>query len=59
MPAFSFYAVCPFGLEALLADEIRALGADPDLVKPGRGGVQFAGDTGLAMAACLHSQMRL
>ena len=57
MPAFSFYAVCPFGLEALLADEIRALGADPDLVKPGRGGVQFAGDTGLAMAACLHSRL--
>lgn len=57
MPAFSFYAVCPFGLETLLADEILALGADPDLVRPGRGGVQFAGDTSLAMAACLHSRL--
>ncbi|WP_410099444.1 hypothetical protein, partial [Sutterella wadsworthensis] len=25
MPSFIFYAPCPFGLEGLLADEIRAL----------------------------------
>ena len=30
MPSFIFHAPCPFGLEGLLADEIRALNADPD-----------------------------
>lgn len=57
MPAFTFYAVCPFGIEPLLAEEISRLGADPDLIKPGRGGVQFAGSTELAMAACLQSRL--
>lgn len=54
MANFSYYAVCPFGLEELTAKEILSLGADPDLVKTAKGGVQFAGPTELAMAACLH-----
>lgn len=57
MPAFTYYAVCPFGIEPLLAEEIRRLGADPDLIKLGRGGVQFAGTTEIAMAACLRSRL--
>jgi putative N6-adenine-specific DNA methylase len=37
-----FFATCARGLEPVLAEEVRALGADD--VAPGRGGVQFAGD---------------
>ncbi len=57
MANFLYYAVCPFGLENLLADEILALGANSDLIKPAKGGVQFGGDASLAMAACLHSRL--
>jgi putative N6-adenine-specific DNA methylase len=37
-----FFATCARGLEPVLADELRALGAGD--VEPGRGGVHFAGD---------------
>ena len=49
-----FYAVCPFGLEKLLADELHAVGAQR--VEAGRGGCGFVGGTETAMAACLHSR---
>lgn len=44
------FAACLPGLEPLLADELRALGAVP---RPLRGGVAFDGDVELAMRACL------
>lgn len=50
MPSFIFHAPCPFGLEGLLADEIRALNADPDLIRSAKGGVSFAGGLELGMA---------
>lgn len=56
MPSFIFHAPCPFGLEGLLADEIRALNADPDLIRSAKGGVSFAGGLELGMAVCLHSR---
>src|SRR5687768_4521057 len=37
-----FFATCARGLEAILADELRQIGAAN--VEPGRGGVAFAGD---------------
>jgi putative N6-adenine-specific DNA methylase len=37
-----FFATCGRGIEPMLADELRALGAAE--VTPGRGGVQFQGD---------------
>src|SRR5262245_11861245 len=37
-----YFATCARGLEPVLADELRALGAE--MVEPGRGGVHFAGD---------------
>lgn len=49
-----FYAVCPFGLEKLLAEELHAVGAQR--VEAGRGGCGFVGGTETAMAACLHSR---
>lgn len=54
MANHNFYAVCPFGLETFLADEItRAGGRD---IKPGKGGVSFYGDEGVAMNVCLWSR---
>ena len=38
----NYFATCARGLEPLLADELRDLGADR--IEPGRGGVQFQGD---------------
>ncbi len=55
MASLSFYAVCPFGLEELLAGEIRAAGAER--IRPGKGGVAFAGTTVTAMSVCLHSRL--
>ena len=56
MPSFVFHAPCPFGLEELLSREILALNADPDLVRPGKGGVSFAGGLDRGLAVCLHSR---
>jgi putative N6-adenine-specific DNA methylase len=46
-----FFATCGRGIEPVLADELRALGAQA--VAPGRGGVQFAGTLELLYRANL------
>ncbi|MCC6419893.1 MAG: RNA methyltransferase [Gemmataceae bacterium] len=46
-----YFATCARGLENVLADELRALGAAE--VKPGRGGVAFAGERPLLYRANL------
>ena len=45
----SFYAVCPLGLETMLADELVAAGGK--IYKTERGGVAFDGDMEAAMEA--------
>ena len=50
-----FFATCPKGLESLLADELRALGAGT--VKETRAGVAFSGDLAGAYRACLWSRL--
>ena len=55
--ALSYYAVSPYGLETLLADELHRLGAQR--IHPQKGGVLFEGDAALGMAACLHSRRAL
>lgn len=47
-----FFATCARGLESVLADELRELGA-ADVV-PGRGGVAYLGDLPLLYRANLH-----
>jgi 23S rRNA (guanine2445-N2)-methyltransferase len=47
----NYFATCARGIEPVLADELRALGADA--VVPGRGGVAFAGDRALLYRANL------
>lgn len=51
----TFFAPCPKGLEALLADELRALGAAD--VKETRAGVGFSGDLTLGYRVCLWSRL--
>jgi 23S rRNA (guanine2445-N2)-methyltransferase / 23S rRNA (guanine2069-N7)-methyltransferase len=51
----SLFATAPKGLELLLADELRALGAA--VVKETRAGVAFRGDLALAYKACLWSRL--
>lgn len=50
-----FFAICPRGLEALLADELHAL--DATQIKADHGGVSFAGTMPVAYAANLHSRL--
>lgn len=50
-----FYAPCPRGLEAVLADELSALGATV-LGRHG-GGVRFEGDAALGWSVNLHSRI--
>jgi len=50
-----FFAICPRGLETLLANELRAL--DAQGVTPEPGGVAFDGTLGVAYAANLHSRL--
>lgn len=50
-----FFATCPKGLESLLADELRALGAEG--VRETRAGVAFTGVLGIAYRACLWSRL--
>jgi 23S rRNA (guanine2445-N2)-methyltransferase / 23S rRNA (guanine2069-N7)-methyltransferase len=52
--AQEFFATTGRGLEPLLADELRALGAED--VRDTRGGVAFAGDLRIGYAACLWSR---
>ena len=49
------FAPCPRGLEALLADELRALGASAAEVLPG--GVRFEGDLAACYRANLESRL--
>ncbi len=51
----TFFAVCPRGLEPVLADELRRAGA-ADL-RPESGGVGFAGTLRTGYAANLHSRI--
>jgi putative N6-adenine-specific DNA methylase len=46
-----FFATCGRGVENILADELRALGAAD--VEPGRGGVAYSGDKALLYKSCL------
>ena len=46
-----YYAACTLGLENVLADELRALGAGR--VEARRGGAAFTGDRRIGYAACL------
>src|SRR5579871_4206060 len=46
-----YFATCARGIEPILADELRTLGASA--VEPGRGGVHFAGDQALLYRANL------
>jgi putative N6-adenine-specific DNA methylase len=46
-----YFATCARGLEGILADELRALGAGD--VEPGRGGTSFTGDKALLYQANL------
>jgi len=55
LPAEKFFAICPRGLEPLLADELRALGAQH--LAPESGGVGFDGTLKTAYAANLHSRI--
>ena len=50
-----YFATCPRGLEALLANEIKAAGAKD--IKPTDGGVAFAGELSVCYSANLHSRM--
>ncbi|MDO8704027.1 MAG: THUMP domain-containing protein, partial [Sulfuricaulis sp.] len=52
---FKLFATCPKGIEPLLADELRALGAEE--VKETRAGVAFAGTLATAYRACLWSRV--
>ncbi|MFQ3786842.1 bifunctional 23S rRNA (guanine(2069)-N(7))-methyltransferase RlmK/23S rRNA (guanine(2445)-N(2))-methyltransferase RlmL [Halomonas sp. A29] len=51
----NFLATCPKGLEELLADELRTLGAEP--YKTTVAGVHFHADLGVAYRACLWSRL--
>src|SRR5262245_39548289 len=51
MTSTRYFATCGRGLEPVLADELRQLGAAT--VEPGRGGVAFGGDQALLYRANL------
>lgn len=51
----NFFAVCPRGLEATLADELAALGAGE--IRTEAGGIAFNGTLPIAYAANLHSRI--
>lgn len=50
-----FFAICPRGLETLLGDELRRVGALEVRTEPG--GASFAGSLATAYAANLHSRL--
>ncbi|HEY8553881.1 MAG TPA: bifunctional 23S rRNA (guanine(2069)-N(7))-methyltransferase RlmK/23S rRNA (guanine(2445)-N(2))-methyltransferase RlmL [Burkholderiales bacterium] len=52
---FRFFAVCAKGIEPLLAEELRALGASH--VRETRAGASFAGDLATAYRVCLWSRL--
>jgi putative N6-adenine-specific DNA methylase len=51
MAVFPHFATCARGIEPVLADELRALGAAG--IEPGRGGVRFTGDQAMLYKANL------
>ncbi len=51
---YTFFATCPKGIESLLADELRSLGA---ATRETRAGVAFEGSLSLAYRACLWSRL--
>ena len=53
--ARQFFATCPKGIEPLLADELRQLGAEA--VKETRAGVAFEGALAIGYRACLWSRL--
>lgn len=53
--ARQFFATCPKGIESLLADELRQLGAEA--VKETRAGVAFEGSLAIGYRACLWSRL--
>jgi putative N6-adenine-specific DNA methylase len=53
--AETFFAICPRGLEALLADELTTCGATGCVAEPG--GVTFSGNADAAYATNLHSRL--
>jgi 23S rRNA (guanine2445-N2)-methyltransferase / 23S rRNA (guanine2069-N7)-methyltransferase len=53
--SLDFFATAPKGLEALLAEELRTLGADA--VRETHGGVAFAGPLATGYRACLWSRL--
>lgn len=55
MASTQFFALCPFGLEELLGEEIQAAGGNH--IDPSRGGVAFQGSHEVAMQLCLHSRL--
>ena len=51
----TYFATCPRGLEALLVDELREIGASA--LRPVPGGVGFEGDLATSYRANLHSRL--
>jgi putative N6-adenine-specific DNA methylase len=51
----AFFATCPRGLEAMLAEELRGIGASAVRAVPG--GVGFEGDLAACYGANLHSRI--
>lgn len=51
----SYFAICPRGLEELLLEELRAVGAEE--LRTTHGGVFFAGDWGVCYRANLESRL--
>ncbi len=50
-----FYAICPKGVEGLLADELKSFGATNIKEHPTH--IAFEGDLKLAYTSCLHSRL--
>ncbi len=50
-----YFAICPRGLEEVLAEELRAVGAEE--LRPTHGGVQFSGDWAVCYRANLESRI--
>ncbi|MEF9997322.1 MAG: THUMP domain-containing protein, partial [Burkholderiaceae bacterium] len=50
-----FFAICPRGLEGLLGDELKRVGAAAVHTEPG--GAAFSGSLATAYAANLHSRI--
>ncbi len=55
MSQYQFFATCPRGLEALLADELKQVGAST--IIPVDGGVSFSGDMAVCYRANLQSRI--